>query len=198
MCFNSNKKSLTPTYWHIDQSFSWTLCSCFCLSRELWLIWASLVAQMVKNLPAVQGAWVWFLGQEDPLKKGMATHSRILAWRIPWIEKTGGLQSKGLQRVGNNWATDTHRCVYVLGYSVTSDSLWPHGLYLARLLCPWNFPGKNPGVGCHFLLQGVIPTQGSNLSLLCLLHWQVYSLSMHWLESLTNTYRKLIKCIKDH
>ena len=53
------------------------------------------------------GTWVWFLGQEDPLKKGTATHSRILAWRIPWIETTGGLQSKGLQRVGNNWATDT-------------------------------------------------------------------------------------------
>ena len=48
---------------------------------------------MVKNLPAVQEMWVQFLGQEDPLEKEMSTHSRILAWRIPWIEKPGGLQS---------------------------------------------------------------------------------------------------------
>ena len=47
--------------------------------------YASLVTQMVKNLPAVQETWVWSLGLEDPLEKGMATHSNILAWRIPWI-----------------------------------------------------------------------------------------------------------------
>ena len=51
----------------------------------------SLVTQMVKNLPAMQDTWVWSLGWEDPLEKGMATHSSILAWRIPWTEKTGGL-----------------------------------------------------------------------------------------------------------
>ena len=60
---------------------------------------ASLVAQMVKNSPAMQETWVPSLGQEDPLKKGMATHSSILAWRIPWTEEPGGLQSMGLQRV---------------------------------------------------------------------------------------------------
>ena len=54
---------------------------------------AALVTQMVKNLPAVQEAQVRSLGQEDPLEKGMATHSSILAWRIPWTEKPGGLQS---------------------------------------------------------------------------------------------------------
>ena len=57
------------------------------------------VAQMVKNLPAMQETWVQFLGQEDPLEKEMATHSSILAWKIPWTEKPGGLQSVGLQRV---------------------------------------------------------------------------------------------------
>ena len=61
--------------------------------------WASLVTQMVKNQPAMQETWVQSLGQEDPLEKGMAIHSSILAWRIPWIEKPGGLQSTGLQRV---------------------------------------------------------------------------------------------------
>ena len=60
---------------------------------------ASLVAQTVKNLPAMQETWVQSLGWEDPLKKGMATHSSILAWRIPWTEKPGGLKSMGSQRV---------------------------------------------------------------------------------------------------
>ena len=57
------------------------------------------VAQTVKKLPAVQETQVRSLGQEDPLEKGMATHSSILAWRIPWTKKPGGLQSLGLQRV---------------------------------------------------------------------------------------------------
>ena len=58
-----------------------------------------LVTQTVKNLPAMQETQVQFLGQEDPLKKGMATHSSTLAWRIPWTEEPGGLQSMGSQRV---------------------------------------------------------------------------------------------------
>ena len=62
-----------------------------------------------------------------------------------------------------------HAC-YVA--SVVSDSLWPHGPYPARLLCPWNSPGKNTGVGCHALLQGIFPTQGSNPHLLWLLHYR--------------------------
>ena len=53
----------------------------------------SLIAQSVKNLPAVQETWVQFLGREDPLEKKMATHSSILAWRIPWTEEPGRLQS---------------------------------------------------------------------------------------------------------
>ena len=57
------------------------------------------MAQMVKNLPAMQEAQVRSLGQKDPLEKGMATQSSILAWRIPWTEELGGLQSMGLQRV---------------------------------------------------------------------------------------------------
>ena len=60
---------------------------------------ASLVAQSVKKLPAMQKTWVWFLGQEDSLKEKMATHSSILAWRIPWTEKPGKLQSTGSQEL---------------------------------------------------------------------------------------------------
>ena len=61
-----------------------------------------LVAQTVKNVPTMQETWVQSLGQEDPLKKEMATHSSILAWRIPWTEEPGGLQSMGSQRVGHD------------------------------------------------------------------------------------------------
>ena len=61
--------------------------------------WASLVAQLVKNLPGMWETWVRSLGQEDPLEKEMATHSSTLAWKIPWREESGGLQSMGLQRV---------------------------------------------------------------------------------------------------
>ena len=60
-------------------------------------MWASLIAQLVKNLPAVQEIRVRFLGWEDPLEKEMATHSSMLAWRIPWAEEPGGLQSMELQ-----------------------------------------------------------------------------------------------------
>ena len=61
--------------------------------------WASLVAQMVKNPPAMQDTWVLSLGWEDPLEEGIATHSSILAWRTPWTEEPDGLQFMGSQRV---------------------------------------------------------------------------------------------------
>ena len=72
------------------------------------------MAQTVKNLPAMQETQetlVQSLVREDPLEKEMATHSSILAWEIPWTEEPGGLQSMGLQKVGQGWATntDTHK-----------------------------------------------------------------------------------------
>ena len=69
------------------------------LSTKVHIVKASLVDQMVKNLPAMWETWVQSLGWEDPLKKEMATHSSILAWRIPWTKEPGRLQSKGSQRV---------------------------------------------------------------------------------------------------
>ena len=81
----------------------------------------------------------------------MATHSSILAWWIPWTEEPGELQSMGLQRVE-----------YDRSDSITTT----------RFLCPWDFPGEDARVGCHFLLQGIFVTQGSNSNLLCLLQWQ--------------------------
>ena len=75
---------------------------CMCLQ-----IRASLVGQTVKNPLAMQETWVPSLGGEDPLEEGVATHSSVLAWRIPWTEEPGGLQSTGLQRVRQDWATST-------------------------------------------------------------------------------------------
>ena len=65
----------------------------------MFFIWASLVVQMVKNLPTKQETLVQSLGQKDSLEKGKATHSSTLAWRIPWTEEPGRLQSMGSQRV---------------------------------------------------------------------------------------------------
>ena len=67
-----------------------------------------LVAQTVKNLPQMQETWVHSLGQEDPLEESMVIHSTILAWRIPWKEEPGGLQSMASQRVRHHWATFIH------------------------------------------------------------------------------------------
>ena len=69
---------------------------------SLRLTWASLVTKMVKNLPTIQETWIQFLGQEDPIEKGMATHSIIFAWRTPQTAKSGGLQPMGSQRVGHD------------------------------------------------------------------------------------------------
>ena len=62
----------------------------------------------------MQKTRVWSLGQEDPLEEGMATHSSIFAWRIPWTEEAGGLQPVGLQRVGNNWVTNSRGNVLMI------------------------------------------------------------------------------------
>ena len=98
---------------------------------------------MVRNLPAMQETQVRSLGQEDPLKKEMATYSNILAWRFPWTEEPDGLQSTRSQRVGHNWVTNTHLNQKRLpsapsvqfSRSVISDSLRLHGLWHARPPC---------------------------------------------------------------
>ena len=72
------------------------------LREGLLMFWASLVAQMVKRLPAMRETWVRSLGREDPLEKEMATHSSILACKIPQTKEPGSLQSMGSQRVKHN------------------------------------------------------------------------------------------------
>ena len=93
-----------------------------------------LVAQLVKNPPAIQETWVRFLDWEDSLEKGSATHSSILAWRIPWTEEPGRLQSTGSQRVGHDWATFTF---------ISIESMMPSNhliLYCSLFLLPSIFP----------------------------------------------------------
>ena len=99
-----------------------------CIGRWVlyhWDTWAWLklfetevymVAQTVKNLPAMHKAWVWSLGWEDPLEEGMATHTSFLAWRIPWTEEPGR-SSIGLHRVGHDWSDLAHTQRLVLGSS---------------------------------------------------------------------------------
>ena len=140
--------------------------------------------QKVKSLPATQKTWVWSLGQEDHMEKGMATHSSIPAWRIPWTEDAGRLQSVGLQ----SWtglATNTTNTIFDYEWIKDKDSNCFNHVNLVhacvraellirvqlfgtpltkatRLLCTWNSPVKNIRVGSHSLLQGIFLTQGSN------------------------------------
>ena len=101
-------------------------------------------------------------------EKEMATHSSTLAWRIPWREQPGRLQSMGLQ--SQTWLSN-----FTSVAKSRLTLLQSQGLKPARILCPWDFPDKNTGVGCHFLLQGIFLIQGLNPHLL---HWQVGSLPL--------------------
>ena len=94
-------------------------------STQFWHYLDFPVAQTVKNPPERQEARVQSLGWEVPLEKGMAIHCSILAWRIPWTEKPGGLQSMRLQRVGHDWVTNT---VHTVWHYLPRDSIRFHRL----------------------------------------------------------------------
>ena len=137
------------------------------------------MAQTVNNPSAMWETWAPSLGGEDPLEKRMTTHSSFLAWRIPWTEDRGGTSNLSMQRLF------PVNLLFFLSRSVISSSLWPHGLQSARLLCPWDFPGKNTEVGSDSLLPGTFLIQGSNLGLWhC--RWTLYfdSLGKPWYTSL--------------
>ena len=109
--------------------------------------WASLVAQTVKNLPTVQETRVQSLGQEYPVEKKMATHSSILAWRIPCTEEPGRLQSTGSQRVRHDWATKQQQFYRInqtgkLTKKKKKNLLWELVDCLSlwnSVLCSWSF-----------------------------------------------------------
>ena len=118
------------------------------------------IAQMVKNLPAMQEIQVSSLGQEDPLEKEMATHSSILAWRIPWTEGPGWLQSIGSQRVWHDYVSNTKR-IPILWNTMPVDTLaWK---------IPWmEEPGRLQSMG----LLRVGHDWETSLSLFTFLHWR--------------------------
>ena len=130
-------------------------------------MWASLVAQMVKNLLAMLETRVWSLGWEDPLEEEMATYSSILAWRIPWTEEPGWLQSMGSQKVRHDWVTkpsthtnehSTHVLCLVIQSSLTLCDPWtvapqaPMSMgfsrqeYWSEFPCPPPGDCSNPGI----------------------------------------------------
>ena len=110
----------------------------------------------------MQETWVWSLGQEDPLEKAMATHSSTLAWKIPWTEKPGRLQSMGSQRVGH-WTLHFHFIAVVQGWSCWQDQgvsrlctslIWSQVIFLMSLSAFFNLASSyllwhNPFVGFH-------------------------------------------------
>ena len=118
----------------------WNYLKCILISPE---------AQMIKSLPAMQETQVWFLGWEDTLAKETATHSSVLAWKIPWMEEPGGLQSMGLQSVRHNWATNSQsylhshvsfwkiqelNCNNLRGWEVSNWSKWWGKILLGMIL----------------------------------------------------------------
>ena len=135
------------------------------ISTLWWIVWpcfdfslrAFFVAQTVKNLPAMRMTLVRTLGQEDPLEKEMATHSNILAWRIPWTEDPGGLQSMGSQRVAHNWLANTFTLsLYLYRIIIHSNLLffWFVSPSLQRRslvgCSPWGHWGSDTTERLHF------------------------------------------------
>ena len=136
---------------------------------------------MVKNLPALQETQVQSLGRDDPLEKGMATYSSILAWRTPWTEEPCG------SRVERDWVTNTFTLTWIyvcaghVNCSVMSDSLQPFWTIACQAPLTMGFFRQEYCVGCHSFLQEIFPNQGSNLQLLCLLPCkQILYLLSHW------------------
>ena len=126
----------------------------------------SQVAQIVKCPPARRETWVQSLGWEDPLEKEMTTHSSTLAWKMPWTEEPGGLQSMGSQRFGHDWMTDTHLSFIYVCLSI---------FYLRSVFsyCSWGSQGKNTEVTSHSLLQWAVYCQKESWVLKNCCFWTV-------------------------
>ena len=104
-----------------------------------------MVAQMIKNLPVLQETWVRSLGQEDLLEKVMATHSTILAWRIPWTEESSGLQSHG---VAKSW-TQLSNFTFTFHFNVLEKEMATHSSVLAWRITGMVELGGLPSIGSY-------------------------------------------------
>ena len=129
---------------------------------------------------------VYFRGEKPPGHVGMYFPFEGTSFFLEW-DKRQGIKVSYCQHVASHFGHSRECrvrarfcCCCCCLVAKSCLTLQPHGLQPIRLLCPWDFPGKNTGVGCHFLLQGIFLTQGSNLHLL---HWQVDSLLLSHLGS---------------
>ena len=118
---------------------------------------SSLVAQMVKSLPTVWETQVQSLGQEDPLEKEMATHSSILAWKIPWTEEPGKLQSTGLQRVRHDWTTSPEQILEDGEEQGGMACCSPWGSQSQTLLSNWTTTGEHNNI--YYFVVFLVSTQ---------------------------------------
>ena len=149
-----------------------------CIEVLICWVWTTLVAQIVKSLPAVLEAQVWSLGWEDSLEKEMETHSSILVWKIPWTEEPGRLQFMGSQRVRHDWVTslhfinvgciDTYNCyVFLLDWSLDH--------YVVSFLISCNFPNFK----VYFVLTWGLLLQLSFVSHFHGIYFSILSLSVY-------------------
>ena len=137
--------------------------------RSIWrILWAD--SGTTKHTFLRSSVW--------PGQTSLVDCSTFLHAEPEWSPGILAPQCPNLRNLGGEVCVRARACARTLSCSVMSDSLWPHGLQPARLFCPWDSPGKNTGVDCHALLQGIFLTQGSNPCLLWLLHWQVGSLPL--------------------
>ena len=149
--------------WCIEQNHL-VLCVCVCVCV---CVCAS------RHIEYVLSGEPWFKSQEE------RNPSSTISYDCSIIRQPKSYVTQSEHR---GWSLHKAYDVYCVS-SVISDSLQPHGPQPTRLLYPWNFPSKNPRVGCHFLLQRIFPTQGFHPHLLHLLHWQTDSLPLCHLGS---------------
>ena len=152
-----------------------------CCQSSLYL---SLVAQMVKTLAAVQEIWIWSLGQEDPLEEGMATHSSILAWEIPWTEESGRLWSMGSQGVRHNLKTKTKTTASLVIFDIcryteeeSRERCFGEGLTHTKLHVIFSLKARPPDLPAPNQLHPITSRTNHENSLRdqqwrCWCHWQ--------------------------
>ena len=126
-----NQHILAHFYNYLFFLFVCLLLSFVC---KLYALQAFLVAQTVKNLPAIQETLVWSLFGEDPVEKKMTTHSSILAWRVRWTEKPGELHTIESQRVGCNWVINTHTHTHTHTHTPVLQMTWGTGKDLILII----------------------------------------------------------------
>ena len=199
---NVSSGSIALEITHLVKKQSWNNSS---FGRTLRLSGASLVAQTVKNLPTVWETWVQTLGQEDPLEKGTATHSSILAWELPWTEEPSRLQPMGSQRVGHDWATNIFTFTFQIiwsskpNYEFESDSQFVAETRKALGVlktscwdCPWSLMVSRHCSLSDTHRRSPVGDQGEKCKWIPAV-WQYVCFLWEWLQAKRSLSRCLVK-----